>query len=403
MPGDSPNALEQGQTRAERIVGRILGLSEDELADEYARLLSVLCGRHRDVEKVFLQRYENARELLRGGFSASGARAKLIGAYFSEEYAYQSAALFNPSIVRHPDQSGCPPGALRFILSLRAIGEGHLSSIAFRTGTWQPGRDIVLDAASPLAATPRIEYPESDDAAVHLHCEDSRDLSETVLFPILERQRGGIEDLRLTSLELEDGSTLFAGTYTAVGGRGIAQELLTTRNFIDFKMHRLEGPIAASKGMALFPRLIEGRYAMLGRHDNENIWLLLSENLHHWDGGIRIVNPQWTWEFTQLGNCGSPIETADGWLVFTHGVGAMREYCIGACLLDRSDPSHVIARTRRPLLRPSPEERYGYVPNVVYSCGALLSGNDILLPYGVADSFTAFSTLTVDALLAAMD
>ncbi|PUE89251.1 hypothetical protein, partial [Xanthomonas hortorum] len=161
MPGDSPNALEQGQTRAERIVGRILGLPEDELADEYARLLSVLCGRHRDVEKVFLQRYENARELLRGSFSASGARAKLIGAYFSEEYAYQSAALFNPSIVRHPDQSGCPPGALRFILSLRAIGEGHLSSIAFRTGTWQPGRDIVLDAASPLAATPRIEYPES--------------------------------------------------------------------------------------------------------------------------------------------------------------------------------------------------------------------------------------------------
>lgn len=334
---------------------------------------------------------------------ASGTRARLIGAYFSEEYSYQSAALFNPRIVMHPEQFGCAPGSLRFILSLRAIGEGHLSSIAFRTGSWRPGGDIVLDAASRLSATPRIEFPETEDGVVHLHCEDSHDLSETVLFPILERQRGGIEDLRLTRLHREDGSMLFAGTYTAVGGHGIAQELLTTSNFVDFKMHRLEGPIAASKGMALFPRLIESRYAMLGRHDNENIWLLRSDDLHRWDGGVRIVDPRWTWEFTQLGNCGSPIETAHGWLVFTHGVGAMREYCIGACLLDRSDPSRVIARTREPLLRPSPEERDGYVPNVVYSCGALLSGNEILLPYGVADSFTAFSTLSLDALLAAME
>lgn len=403
MPGDSPNAIEAEQTRAQRIIARVLSLPEDDLSAEYSRLLTVLCGRHRDVEKVFLQRYENTRELLGGGFSASGTRAKLIGAYFSEEYSYQSAALFNPSIVMHPEQSGCAPGSLRFILSLRAIGEGHLSSIAFRTGSWRPGGDIVLDAASRLAATPRIEFPETEDGVVHLHCEDSHDLSETVLFPILERQRGGIEDLRLTRMHREDGSMLFAGTYTAVGSHGIAQELLTTSNFVDFKMHRLQGPIAASKGMALFPRLIEGRYAMLGRHDNENIWLLLSDDLHRWDGGVRIVDPQWTWEFTQLGNCGSPIETAHGWLVFTHGVGAMREYCIGACLLDRSDPSRVIARTREPLLRPSPEERDGYVPNVVYSCGALLSDNEILLPYGVADSFTAFSTLSLDALLTAME
>ena len=213
MPGDSPNAIEAEQTRAQRIIARVLSLPEDDLSAEYSRLLTVLCGRHRDVEKVFLQRYENTRELLGGGFLASGTRARLIGAYFSEEYSYQSAALFNPSIVMHPEQSGCAPRSLRFILSLRAIGEGHLSSIAFRTGSWRPGGDIVLDAASRLAATPRIEFQETEDGVVHLHCEDSHHLSETVLFPILERQRGGIEDLRLTRLHREAGSMLFAGTY----------------------------------------------------------------------------------------------------------------------------------------------------------------------------------------------
>ncbi len=229
------------------------------------------------------------------------------------------------------------------------------------------------------------------------------DVSETVIFPILPSQRHGVEDLRLVRFTDDDGRQEIVGTYTAFDGREARQELLHGIDFRTVRMRPLTGRLAAYKGMALFPRRIGGRYVMLGRQDNENIWLLESDDLYRWDDGRPIMRPKFLWEFVQLGNCGSPIEIDEGWLVFTHGVAMVRAYCVGACLLDKDDPSIVLARTARPLLVPSVSERGGYVPNVVYSCGALIRDRDILLPFAVGDRSTAFATGSVDSILAAMD
>ena len=336
----------------------------------------------------------------------SDNQAQLIGAYFSEEYAFEAAALFNPSIVPHPDQSGVSKDSVRFILSLRGVGEGHVSSITFRTGICGPDGAITIDPPSLLAIAPRIEYIPGglpDDPGVRLFCEESRDLSEVVIFPITPSQRHGIEDVRLVRFVDDDGNITYFGTYTAFSGQTIRQELLRTTDFATFELSALRGTATANKGMALFPRRIGGRYAMLGRQDHENIWVMMSNDLYGWERGTKTVSPRWPWEFVQIGNGGSPIEIDEGWLVITHGVGAVRNYCIGACLLDRDDPSKLLARTPRPLLRPSPEERYGYVPNVTYSCGAMLHGRLLVLPYAVADSFTTFATVPIDHLLAAME
>ena len=337
--------------------------------------------------------------------AVSDARALLIGAYFCEEYSFEAAALFNPSIVAHPDQAGIAPGALRFILSLRGVGEGHVSSITFRSGVFSSDATVTMDAASVQAISPRIELipdGQPDDQGVRLSCEESRNLSEIVIFPITCWQRHGIEDLRMVRFVDDDGHPTYFGTYTAFSGEEIREELLRTNDFGTFEMNALRGPAALNKGMALFPRRIGGHYAMLGRLDHENIWLLKSNDLYRWDAGVQILKPRWVWEFVQLGNCGCPIEIDEGWLVLIHGVGPVRNYCIGACLLDKADPAKVLGRLAEPLLRSSLFERDGYVPNVIYSCGAIAVGRTLMLPYAVADSFTTFATVSIDALLAAM-
>ena len=404
VPEDAPAFAIPNHPRAQRIADRVLALDGAGLAQELQQVLEPLSFRYRDIADVLMRRFEAVNGPMINQTTIVRDQALLIGAYFSEEYSFESAALFNPGIVRHPDQSGLPAGAIRFILSLRGLGEGSLSSITFRTGTWRPNAEVLIDPASRWAVTPRIEISaqEDPDQMVRLLCGGSRDLSETVIFPIMPSQRGGIEDLRMVQFADEDGSIRYIGTYTAFSGSEIRQELLQTSDFSTFEMRPLGGSASATKGMALFPRRIGGRYLMLGRQDNENIWLLTSDDLHIWEGGRRIIAPKWPWEFIQLGNCGSPIEIEEGWLVISHGVGAVRNYCMGACLLDRDDPSKVLARTTRPLLRASAEQRDGYVPNVVYSCGALVHQRTLFLPYGVADSFTTFASVPLADLLATM-
>jgi predicted GH43/DUF377 family glycosyl hydrolase len=392
-------------SRAQRIADRVLALGEDEMQTKLARVTASLTERHHDIEHVLMRRFHEVNGLLIDRCSTSDARMLLIGAYFSEEYAFEAAALFNPSIVAHPDQAGMSDGALRFVLSLRSVGEGHMSSIAFRTGMIDADGSVTVDAPGVQAISPRIENIPGgapDDPGVRLFCADGGDLSQVVIFPITRHQQHGIEDLRMVRFTDDDGNISYLGTYTAFSGQAIRQELFRTTDFETFELNSLRGDATAHKGMALFPRRIDGRYAMLGRQDHENIWFLTSDDLYDWNGGTKIMAPQRSWEFIQIGNCGSPIEIDEGWLVITHGVGAVRNYCIGACLLDRNDPTKLLGRVTHPLVRPSAGQRYGYVPNVAYSCGAMVHGRTLILPYALADSFTTFATVPLDTLLAAM-
>jgi predicted GH43/DUF377 family glycosyl hydrolase len=402
---DDPEFASPEGVRAQRIANRVLGLTPEETDAEYHRIFADLNSRHRDVDSVLERRFHDINGLIIDHCSVSTAQARLIGAYFSEEYSFEAAALFNPSIVAHPDQTNVPKDGIRFILSLRAIGEGHVSSITFRTGICRSDGNITVDPASLPAISPRIENIAGgapDDPGVRLICEASHDLSEIVIFPVTSHQRHGIEDLRLVQFVDDDGNTTYLGTYTAFSGSEIRQELLRTTDFATFELNALRGKATSNKGMALFPRRINGRYVMLGRQDHENIWLLTSDDLHTWDSGSKIITPRWAWEFVQLGNCGSPLEIDEGWLVITHGVGAVRNYCLGVCLLDKNDPTKLLGRMATPLLRPSPTEHAGYVPNVIYSCGAMIHNRTLILPYAVADSFTTFATVSLDHLLATM-
>ena len=402
---DPPGNASNDRPRAQRIADRVLALDDDDLRTELERMSAGLTERHRDVERVLQRRFHEVNGLLIDHCSVRDEQSLLIGAYFSEEYAFEAAALFNPSIVVHPDQSGVQAGSLRFVLSLRAVGEGHVSSITFRTGICGPDGVVVIDPPGLQAVAPRIENIPGGvpgDPGVRLFCEENHDLSEVVIFPITLNQRHGIEDIRLVRFADDDGNVTYYGTYTAFSGQAIRQELLRTTDFVTFELNALRGDATANKGMALFPRRIGGNYAMLGRQDHENIWLLTSADLYDWQGGAKAVSPRWPWEFVQIGNGGSPIEIDEGWLVITHGVGAVRNYCIGVCLLDRDDPTKLLARMTQPLIRPSPEQRYGYVPNVAYTCGAMVHGRNLVLPYALADSFTTFATIPLDRLLSAM-
>jgi len=402
---DPPGYVRKDRPRAQRIADRVLAMSEAEFKTELARIIASINDRYRDVETILARRFRAVNAGIIAKCSVTHDQQLLIGAYFSEEYAFEAAALFNPSIVIDPNQSGTTEGSLRFILSLRGVGEGHVSSVTFRTGLWLPDGSVVVDRPSARAVTPRIEYipgTDPDNPRISLFCEEGHDLSEIVIFPVTPSQRHGIEDVRLVRFTADNGSITYYGTFTAFSGVTIRQEILSTQDFATFEIRALRGAATGNKGMALFPRKINGRYAMLGRQDHETILLLTSDDLYCWETGSTIISPRWPWEFIQLGNSGSPIEIDEGWLVLTHGVGAVRNYCIGACLLDRDDPTKLLARTTRPLLRPRPEERFGYVPNIAYSCGGLVHGRTLLLPYALADSFTSFATVPIDTLLAAM-
>jgi predicted GH43/DUF377 family glycosyl hydrolase len=316
------------------------------------------------------------------------------------EYSFEASALFNPSIVAHPDQSGVAKGNRRFILSLRAVGEGHVSSLTFRTGIVAQDGTVDIEPTARLASIPMFDIPSSTspDEPFDLIFPAEQPISERVIFPVTAAQSNGIEDARFVEFE-DEGRTTYYATYTAYNGRAIRSELLETRDFLTFRMTPLAGTAAKNKGMALFPRKIDGRYAMVGRQDNENLYLIRSDDLHVWNGGEIILGPKFPWEFVQMGNCGSPIELDEGWLLLTHGVGPVRKYAIGAALLDKHDPSKVLARSREPLVHPEPSEREGYVPNVVYTCGAMRHNDQIVLPYAICDTFSNFSTIKISDLL----
>jgi len=405
-PADPDGFVDTEKARPQRIAERILALDERALNEELERIMASFGGGREDVERALLRRFEEMEEKGLKNGSTSRLQQLVIGGYFCEEFSFEAAALFNPSIVLHHDQSGLDEGTIRFFMSLRGIGEGHVSSVTFRTGTWTLATgEITVDDPRPTGVPPRIEHKDGDDGSesLFLSCGGTHDISETVLFPMTAAQQKGIEDLRLCPFVEDDGRIVHLGTYTAFSGSVARSELLRVSDDLHhFEMHPLRGAAAQSKGMALFPRRIGGKYAMLGRQDNENIWYLASDDLLVWEDGVKIIPPKYQWEFVQMGNCGSPHELDEGWLVITHGVGSVRNYCLGASLLDKDDPTRLIKRMELPLVHPSPKERDGYVPNVVYSCGALIRDRMLLLPYGVADSFTTFATVMVDDILAAM-
>jgi predicted GH43/DUF377 family glycosyl hydrolase len=458
-------ALRLDPLRELKIVARVLSLSEEEAKARLADVLSDFEERHQKARAFYLEQFEAARSHLLTDDPLSDDRKLLIGAYFTQEYSLESAALFNPSLVPHWDQSAVSPGSLRFIISLRAIGEGHLSSITFRSGTVdahghieveRPTRFVTAPTIIPTAAYDKALFERKlqeigsytelskeilktlDDPFSFDTLESSVDLvsrrmgltsdhypelramlllaqsnysvgfspdqslSERVLFPQSPNEIAGMEDARFVLFHEDDGTTVYYAPYTAYDGRVVIPQLLETADFLSFRMSTLNGPGIANKGLALFPRKINGRYVMLSRQDNENIYLMFSSALHFWYKSQLLLRPTYPWQFVQLGNCGSPIETDAGWLVLSHGVGPFRKYSIGAFLLDRDDPSKVIGRLRDPLLTPNKDEREGYVPNVVYSCGALVHNGILVLPYAMSDYASTFATIRVKELLEAL-
>jgi predicted GH43/DUF377 family glycosyl hydrolase len=451
---------------ARRIVARILALSDDQVADLLKSILDEFAHRHENTEEFFRERFAQVNLYLGSAALPSSERRMLIGAHFTNEYSIEAAALFNPCMVPHPDQSGLPEGNLRFILSLRATGEGHISSITFRTGTIEANHEIALAAPVPFVREPErvpnaaytkglfvhkleeagvqndfcrrvMDKLHEDFTLKELHAvllasglTDTSDvtatwaargilllaesnfevnftpgsqLSQRVLFPSAPSQSNGIEDARFVRFRDDDGSVTYYATYTAYDGKITLPQLLATPDFLHFEFRTLNGSAVQNKGMALFPRKVNGKFAMLSRQDDENILIMFSDHLHTWSGPEILLAPAQPWEFFKLGNCGSPIETERGWLVLSHGVGAMRKYCLGAFLLDLNDPTRVIGRLTEPLLSPNETEREGYVPNVVYSCGSLVHRGEVIIPYAMSDSASCFAIVPLDKLLAAME
>jgi predicted GH43/DUF377 family glycosyl hydrolase len=391
--------------RVRKLVSDIIGLDPRTVRGELSIVLNDFADRHWQIERVFDDRYTQIETALKLDGNALRRQTKrLIGAYFCHEYSYAAAALMNPSVVRHPDQSGLQPSSVRILISLRAVGEGHISTIAFREGIISHGRQISLLPEPPFATATMLGKAKAgaEDGAVSVYRHRESSISGTVIFPMTEAQRNGLEDLRLVEFERESGKSEWIGTYTAYSGRDIRSELLRTRDFRDFTLTPIKGGAGRNKGMALFPRKIGEQFLMIGRQDGKNLYLLRSDTLDHWDGGDLLLEPKFPWELVQIGNCGAPIELDEGWLVLTHGVGAMRKYAIGAALLDKDDPSKVIGRTTSPILSAADEDREGYVPNVVYTCGAIRVGDDLFLPYGVADSSVCFAFVAISDIIALM-
>ena len=444
MPGEE---MPEDHSRATAVIERVLALPDGEVTATLADLTSRFAGRHRDLDASFLQHFDLVASRLPPGAMPSEEQRRLIGAYFTDEELTEGAALTNPSMVEHPDQSGLGPGETRFVLSARAVGEGHTSVLEFRTGV--AGADLRISLDEPrgqlIAGRPcptvyerdafRVVLTElgEDDETVDLvlgvlgpqfdsvelgRAVASLDLQvlsrqaaqetvrriawvaannydvtfpedaaidEQVLTPTGPTESHGIEDARFVRFVNDDGSVMYYATYTAYDGSHVVPQLLATADFRRFRAHQLSGPAARNKGMALFPRRIGGRYVALSRCDRESISLATSDDLWRWSLPTTIQSPELSWDLIQIGNCGSPIETPDGWLVLTHGVGPMRTYVIGASLLDLDDPSRTIATLPDPLVTPTPEERNGYVPNVVYACGGMVHAGVLVLPFGFGD------------------
>jgi predicted GH43/DUF377 family glycosyl hydrolase len=452
--------------RTERIIARNMSLSEAEVEQQLAGVMRDFRERHQRTREFFLHRFEQVRKHLLTDLPLSESRKLLIGAYFTQEYALESAALFNPSMVWHPDQSGLPEGTRRFIVSLRATGEGHISSIVFRSGVIDASSRIQMDEPTRFVQAPDlvpnslydkplfhrkltelgINGPMTDQvmaaledrftlndldrtiqnvlkshrtrqrefepiahtmsvlarANYEIRFDAKLNVSERLIFPSSPTETNGIEDARFVQFTHPDGRMSYYATYTAYDGRVTLPQMLETDDFLHFRVGTMNGPEVKNKGFALFPRMVNGQYAMISRQDNENLYLMYSDQPHFWYSKEPIARPTFPWEFVQLGNCGSPIETEAGWLVLTHGVGPMRRYAMGAFLLDLDNPTRVIGRLEKPLLEPDANEREGYVPNVVYSCGGLVHGRDLIIPYAMSDYASTFATVSLDAVLQAL-
>ena len=392
--------------RARRLVDQVLTLSDQEIGRQLHQVMQNFETRHWQTRKVFLKRFAEISKLLTLSPTGIGDKRKqLIGAYFCQEYSYAAAALMNPSVVPHPDQSGLDQHTVRILMSLRAVGEGHISSIAFREGLVSDRGGLELSPEPPFAVAADAADLDTlcTDCAVTVYRSEDANLSGTVIFPVTPAQVGGLEDLRLTLFTHDDGSNEYLGTYTAYSGRDIRSELLRTRDFRSAELVPMTGDATRNKGLALFPQKIGGRYMMIGRQDGQNMFLLDSDDITHWHGGQLLLAPKFAWEFIQIGNCGAPILIDEGWLLLTHGVGAMRQYAIGAVLLDRDDPSKILGRTRYPILQAENDDRNGYVPNVVYTCGGMKVGDQLFMPYGISDSSIGFAFLPLKDLVAALN
>jgi predicted GH43/DUF377 family glycosyl hydrolase len=458
VPGD--DAPPYG-SRAAAVIDRVMAMDETTVETVLAATLKSFEDRHSRLAETFADHFTSISHRLESGARPSAARRQLIGAYFSHEYAVEGAALFNPSIVVHPDQSGLRADQLRFVMSVRAVGEGHVSSIGFRTGVMGPGADLVMDEPGRHLVTGRhrrvlcdrslfygklAEEGYDDELTAFLHRNlgarftgdeltkalaalhpqlltrpsvhrtieriheiaannyevefpEENALDERVLWPVGPSESRGMEDARFVRFTETGGASVYYATYTAYDGQHIAPQLLETEDFRTFRASQLAGSAAVNKGMALFPRKVGGRYLALSRHDRESNSVAFSGDLHVWRDPRPLQLPEFPWELVQIGNCGSPIETEAGWLVLTHGVGPMRTYAISAILLDLDDPYRVLAALPEPLLTAQSDERDGYVPNVVYSCGALVHQDSLLLPYGMSDTGIGIARVDLPALL----
>jgi predicted GH43/DUF377 family glycosyl hydrolase len=450
--------------RIPKIIKRVQHLTEEKARDLLQMVNFNFSDRHKNLSNMFESNYEIVSKFIPEDIKLSNTKRLLAGAYFTMEYSVESAALFNPSIVPHPNQENVAPGSLRFIMSLRATGEGHISSIVFRSGTINREGKILFNPVSEFVETPKINHDHSYDRHLFLlklkdmkawnetskavfdkipasftlgelkrriaalqtnglnqfdeeaiknivwladsnyfiTFDEKNEVSERVIFPLSANENRGIEDARFVLFCDDECESTYYATYTAYNGVSILPQFLATKDFVKFDIITLNGKAVQNKGMALFPRKINGKYAMLSRLDGVNNYIMFSDHLHFWDKAKIIQEPRLPWEFIQIGNCGSPLETSEGWLVITHGVGAMRQYCIGAILLDLENPSRMIARLEEPLLTPNEEEREGYVPNVVYSCGSLIHNNQLILPYAMSDITSGIATVDVSDLIACM-
>jgi predicted GH43/DUF377 family glycosyl hydrolase len=387
-----------GEDRVRNVVNRVEGLSEDNARVCMEMTMESFAGRHRNLQETFRDNFRKIESLVPRNLSAQ--KKMLLGAYLTKEYSIQSAALFNPSIVPHPDQSQLKRGQLRFVMSLRATGEGHISSIVFQTGIIDRTGDIRLDEPTGYFTRLRVREPAGEILDGNYDLEDSSGIpfNEKVIFPTAKAESMGMEDVRFVKFQAE-GRTCYYGTYTAYDGKQIRTKLIETEDFASFRVRTLNGAAIADKGMALFPEKLDGKYVMISRQGGENINIMFSESLYQWDEYQVLMKPRYTWELVQLGNCGSPIRTDKGWLLLTHGVGLMRTYVISAILLDLQDPTRIIGRLDNPLIEAGDSEREGYVPNVVYTCGILSHGDTLMIPYAVSDSATVFVTLSLAELL----
>ncbi len=451
-----------GPKRIQNIVERVAHLTDAEVSKLLEAVFQRFRTRHGNIASIFDQHFRNAMAAIGASASLDTNRRLLIGSYFTMEYSIESAALFNPSIVPHIDQRDLPDGAVRFIMSLRATGEGHVSSIVFRSGVIYSDHEVQMDPVSrlshPISIVPDKKYDKElfrrklKDMGVPLGAIDlvlnrlkssftmaqleqalsaaqqaeprklqsvdiiqgirwlarsnyqlelspGGDASELVIFPQTSNESRGIEDLRLVRFIDDDGSATYYGTCTAFDGYRILPEIVETTDFLKIGVHTLNGAKVQNKGMALFPRRVDGHYVMCSRNDGENLYLMYSDIIHFWESAELLQVPKNPWEFVQIGNCGSPLETSEGWLLLTHGVGPMRTYCIGAMLLDLDDPSKVIGMLDEPLIAPTEKERDGYVPNVVYTCGALIHNEHLFIPFAISDSATRFGLVSMDRLL----